>query len=100
MFSALVTYCILGPGLWVLFALSMILSYERLTRLQRCRSHNLPPAPPRVTVLIPAKDEGEPVRKCLDAALALDYPNFNVIAIDDRSRDNTGAIFNEYAARL
>jgi cellulose synthase/poly-beta-1,6-N-acetylglucosamine synthase-like glycosyltransferase len=98
MFAALVSYCILGPGLWALFALSMLLSYERLTRLQRRKSNRIPETPPRVSVLIPAKDEGEPVRKCLDAALALDYPNFDIIAIDDRSRDNTAAIFDEYAA--
>src|SRR5205807_766978 len=50
----------------------------------------------RVSVLIPAKDEGESVRECLDRVLALDYPNFNVIAVDDRSSDQTGAIFDEY----
>jgi chlorobactene glucosyltransferase len=52
-----------------------------------------------VTVLIPAKDEGEGVRGCLDRVLSLDYPNFKVIAIDDRSTDSTAAIFDEYAAK-
>jgi cellulose synthase/poly-beta-1,6-N-acetylglucosamine synthase-like glycosyltransferase len=96
MSAALFIYCILGPGLWTLFALSMALSYERLTRLQRRKPVAIQQPPP-VSVLIPAKDEGEPIRQCFDAALALDYPNFNVIAIDDRSRDNTGAIMDEYA---
>ena len=60
-------------------------------------------APPRsrcrrVTILIPAKDEGERIRACIESALAQDYPNFDVIAIDDRSTDNTGAVMDEMAA--
>jgi chlorobactene glucosyltransferase len=55
------------------------------------------PLPP-VTILIPAKDEGERIRACLTSALSQDYPNFRVIAIDDRSTDRTGAIMDEIAA--
>ena len=44
--------------------------------------------------------KGEAVRGCLDSVLALEYPNFHVIAIDDRSGDNTGAIFDEYAEKF
>ncbi len=71
----------------------------RLNRLQRPVAA-VRENPPRVTVLIPAKDEGDAVRGCLDGVLALEYPNFNVIAIDDRSGDNTGAIFDEYAGKF
>jgi chlorobactene glucosyltransferase len=53
---------------------------------------------PPVTILIPAKDEGERIRGCLQSALAQDYPNFRVIAINDRSADATGAIMDEMAA--
>ena len=55
--TLLLVYCILGPGLWALLAGGMIFSYARLNRLQRpvaALSENSP----RVTILIPAKDEG------------------------------------------
>jgi glycosyltransferase involved in cell wall biosynthesis len=50
-----------------------------------------------VTILIPAKDEGERIRDCIASALAQDYPDFNVIAVDDRSTDSTGAVMDDMA---
>jgi cellulose synthase/poly-beta-1,6-N-acetylglucosamine synthase-like glycosyltransferase len=90
-------YVILGPGLWVLFAISTFLGSVRMNRLRRPVARSS--TQPRVSVLIPAKDEGERVRVCLDSVLAQDYPNFDVIAVDDRSTDQTGAIMDEYQAR-
>ena len=93
----LLVYILIGPLLWALFGLSISMAHARMNRLRR------PIAPlenaPGVTVLIPAKDEGEGVRECLDRVLALDYPSFKIIAIDDRSTDSTGAVFDEYAAK-
>ncbi len=93
----LLVYILIGPVLWALFGLSISMAHARMNKLRRPIA---PLAnPPSVTVLIPAKDEGEAVRECLDRVLALDYPSFNVVAIDDRSTDSTGAIFDEYAAK-
>lgn len=94
----LISYVCLAVLPWAGFALSLIFIYQRLSRLSR-PIRPLPANPPHVTILIPAKDEGEAVRECLDRVLALDYPNFDVIAINDRSTDNTGAIFDEYAVK-
>src|SRR4051812_41797328 len=57
-----------------------------------------PQSPPKVTILIPAKDEGERIRACIESAIHQDYPNCDVIAIDDRSVDDTGRIMDEIAA--
>ncbi len=59
---------------------------------------SLPDDLPRVTVLIPAKDEGERVRICLQSVLAQDYPNFSIVTIDDRSTDDTGGVLDQIAA--
>jgi chlorobactene glucosyltransferase len=49
-----------------------------------------PPAePPLISICIPARDEQGNIRGCLEAALAQDYPNLEVIALDDRSTDST-----------
>src|SRR5688572_2491731 len=58
-----------------------------------------PKIPPSVTIMIPAKDEGERIRACIESALAQDYANFEVIAVNDRSTDNTGAVMDELAAK-
>lgn len=57
-----------------------------------------PPADcPRITVLVAGKDEGENIEGCLRTMLAQDYPNFEFIAVNDRSDDETGAIMERVA---
>ncbi len=54
---------------------------------------------PLVSLLVPAKDEAQTIGHGLSAKLALDYPNLEVIVIDDRSTDGTGDIARKFAAR-
>ena len=85
--------------MWLAYGVLMHAGRRKMLLLQR----PVPPfkvdPPPTVTLLIPAKDEGERIRACIESALAQDYPNFNVIAIDDRSTDNTGAVMDDIASR-
>ena len=53
---------------------------------------------PRVTVVVPARDEERNIREAMESLLALDYPELEIIAVDDRSQDRTGAILDELAA--
>ena len=53
---------------------------------------------PLLTVLVPARDEGPHIAAGLKSLLASDYPRLEVIAIDDRSRDDTGRVMDELAA--
>ncbi|MCH7592235.1 MAG: glycosyltransferase [Planctomycetes bacterium] len=49
-----------------------------------------PPTPaPRLSVLVAAKDEESNIEACIDSLLDQDYPEFEIIAIDDRSEDAT-----------
>ncbi len=50
-----------------------------------------------LTVVVPARDEAGQVRACLESLLGQDYP-VQVIAVDDRSADETGGIMDELAA--
>lgn len=52
---------------------------------------------PKVTVLIPCFNEGENACETVSHALKLDYPNFEVIAINDGSSDNTAEVLNRIA---
>ncbi len=44
---------------------------------------------PLVSILVPARDEEDNIEACLRSLLALNYPNFEVIALDDHSADGT-----------
>ncbi|WP_456367746.1 glycosyltransferase family 2 protein [Thermococcus sp.] len=44
---------------------------------------------PRVSIVIPAYNEGERILRAIQSALAQDYPDFEVIVVDDGSDDDT-----------
>lgn len=54
---------------------------------------------PALTVVVPARDEAGNIGQTLAALLKADYPKLHIIAVDDRSTDETGAIVDEYARR-
>jgi biofilm PGA synthesis N-glycosyltransferase PgaC len=54
---------------------------------------------PPVTVLIPCFNEEENAEETITHALALDYPELEVIAVNDGSRDGTAAVLDRLAAR-
>lgn len=53
---------------------------------------NLPPRPPRVSVIVPACNEADTIEPALLSLLEQDYPNLEVIVVNDRSTDETGAV--------
>jgi biofilm PGA synthesis N-glycosyltransferase PgaC len=56
------------------------------------------PRPPGVSVLIPCFNEEDNAEETVTHALALDYPEFEVIAINDGSKDGTAAVLDRLAA--
>ncbi|MGW1224714.1 bifunctional glycosyltransferase/CDP-glycerol:glycerophosphate glycerophosphotransferase [Streptomyces sp. NPDC001478] len=54
---------------------------------------------PRLTLIVPAYNVQGYVRECLDSVLRQDFTDFEVVAVDDCSPDNSGAILDEYAGR-
>jgi glycosyltransferase involved in cell wall biosynthesis len=55
-------------------------------------------ASPRVSVIVPARNEERAIEPAIRSLIAIDYPGAEVVAIDDRSTDRTGAILDEIAA--
>lgn len=58
-----------------------------------------PTSAPKVSVCIPARNEETNIRRCVEAALRQDYPDFEVIVLDDRSTDSTLTLLKEIASR-
>src|SRR5271156_6839705 len=55
-------------------------------------SSNLSSSNPRVSIIVPARNEEDDIEQSLTRLLELDYENYEVIAVNDRSNDRTGEI--------
>ena len=51
---------------------------------------------PKVSVILPARNEEKYIAKCLDSLINQSYPNFEIVAINDSSSDRTGEIIQRY----
>lgn len=89
-----VFFCILWIGwqAYVIFAIVLAPKFEKLS------------APgletwPKLSVIIPACNEEAHIKSAATTVLAQDYPNIEVILINDRSTDSTGPIIESLAAK-
>src|ERR1700689_2115883 len=64
------------------------------------RNPVLPAGNPLVSIIVPARNEEESIEQALNTLLALDYDNYEVIAVNDRSTDRTGEIMERVAGNL
>ena len=81
-----------------LHAVLLAVLAANLVTLRRSRSDGAEPETwPRLSVLIPARNEEENLRRLLPTLAAQDYPGFEVIVHDDGSEDGTGAVVGALA---
>lgn len=85
------------------FALALALLFAGMVALNLLFFRG-PPRPsgsdrPRLSLLIPARDEEANIGAAIDAALASEGVEIEVVVLDDGSTDRTAAIVADYAAR-
>jgi chlorobactene glucosyltransferase len=73
---------------WCFLAVQTIVNLLVFRRLDEPDAEG---ASPRVSIVIPARNEERYIGRTLDAALRQDYPDFEVIVVDDGSTDGTAA---------
>jgi glycosyltransferase involved in cell wall biosynthesis len=82
--------------LWVLNAIDILRGAPKLPSIP-----NIAPLEdadcPAVSILLAARDEEEKLPGALNKFLALDYPRYEVVAVDDRSEDGTAEILDSAA---
>ncbi|MEU2436850.1 bifunctional glycosyltransferase family 2 protein/CDP-glycerol:glycerophosphate glycerophosphotransferase [Streptomyces rubradiris] len=54
---------------------------------------------PRLSLVVPVYNVQGYLVECLESVLGQDYQDFEIVAVDDRSPDGSGALLDEYAAR-
>ncbi|MDW8263466.1 MAG: glycosyltransferase [Phycisphaerales bacterium] len=86
-------YLLVGVGGWLLAWVGMFFAKARMNKLF-APAEPLPPDPPHVSIVVPAKDEADHIEACVRGLLQQDYPNFDVVVVDDRSRDATRQILH------
>ncbi|HEX9841941.1 MAG TPA: glycosyltransferase [bacterium] len=88
---------------WLAVAVCGLLTRRHMPTLKAPLQAAPPAAPagrpwPLLSVIVPARNEAPHVERALRSLLAQDYPALEVVALDDRSDDDTGAILERLAA--
>ena len=82
---------------WLANAWVVLRVHTKVPRLEEVS----PPEPqcwPRLTVVVPARDEARDLEDAARTLLAQDYPDLEIILVDDRSTDGTSGIVDRLAA--
>ncbi len=88
-----------GAGLVAFVALLLLIAVTNLHYLRRLGTYCPLAALPRVSMLVPARNEERSIERCLRSLLDQQYPDFEVIVLDDQSTDRTPALAADLAGR-
>jgi len=91
---------------WLFISIAVVLAVCLLNLLANfafamwaMRTHKLMDEIPFVSVLVPARNEAHNIQACIASLLNQDYQNYEIIALNDDSTDDTGAILDLLAAQ-
>ncbi len=93
----LLGYGLLGLAYWLWMLLGVCRVVRRVPRLGEVDPPG-PPSWPRLSLLIPACNEAPTLELAIASVLDEDYPDLEVLLINDRSTDETGAVIDRVAA--
>ncbi len=89
---------IMGSALGLLFLARKQMSFARHLRLLSDVPVPERPSWPKISLIIPACNEESTIGSALQSLLNHNYPNLEVIVVNDRSTDHTGAIIADLCA--
>jgi chlorobactene glucosyltransferase len=89
-------YQIIIAAILVVFLINLIINLRSLRTPDK--NAMVPTPAPLISVLVPARDEEKNIGNCVKSLQQQDYPNYEILVLDDNSTDNTSAIVKEMAA--
>lgn len=90
-------YPLLMAFLWMIGGLYYFFHWERQVSRHPWEPPQLPEYPP-VSILVPCYDEGANLRETIAWLSQVEYPDYEIVAVDDGSSDDTAEILDELTA--
>ncbi|MBB5338292.1 glycosyltransferase [Tunturiibacter gelidoferens] len=84
---------------WLWKAVTSAIGLPRIPDLTAPEHNRTPANNPSITVIVPACNEEKNIDACLNSLLQQDCTNLHIIAVDDRSTDDTGSTINALAGQ-
>jgi chlorobactene glucosyltransferase len=96
-FNIFILVCLfLITGIWFYIIYLWIRSIKNSPKLIEQKNQQLYTIP-KVSIILPAKNEQKNLEKCIESLLNQDYPNYELILINDASEDKTLDIMKEFS---
>lgn len=89
----------LQQGIVTFLGVLLLIALSNWLALRRLGSYSRGGTWPRVSILLPARNEAGNIAACARSLLAQDYPDFELLVLDDNSTDGTGDLARELAKR-
>ncbi|HLK53346.1 MAG TPA: glycosyltransferase [Candidatus Angelobacter sp.] len=90
---------LLLAAIWLVPVFQLVLHFSEVADLRQPEWNPPQDAPlPSLTIVVPARNEQAEIETALRSLLELNYPQHKVVAINDRSTDQTGQIMDRIAA--
>lgn len=90
-------YLIIVSFFLAILMVNLILNLRSLHKLDNKKGGFCGPFP-LISVLVPARNEEANIATCLESLRKQDYPNYEILVLDDNSSDSTAAIVESIAA--
>ena len=100
MTSDLITvYTVLSCGLWTLAFIDFMRALKTVPLLDEDlrTSGTIAEKWPSISIIVPACNEVARIESAISSILTQDYPNLEIIAVNDDSRDQTGSVMERMA---
>jgi len=83
---------------WIVLIKSMLRTFNESPFLDKFEKKEH--VKPKVSVILPARNEEKFIEKCLNSLIEQDYDNYEIIAINDSSNDSTGDIIKKQSEKF
>ncbi len=88
-------FCIVFCLMWFLMFLQAFMSVIKIPRFEKLKLQDNTKLP-KLSIVVAACNEADTIEKALPTLLSQNYPDFEVIVVNDRSTDSTGKILNQW----